>query len=66
MLIKKVTVRKMKMRMKEPFATSFGTMQDKQFLLLEVEDEMGNAGWGSQLLSMPRGIQKKQLRRIYI
>ncbi|WP_339250075.1 o-succinylbenzoate synthase [Sporosarcina sp. FSL W8-0480] len=49
MLIKKVTVRKMKMRMKEPFATSFGTMQDKQFLLLEVEDEMGNAGWGESV-----------------
>ncbi|MDW0115504.1 o-succinylbenzoate synthase [Sporosarcina thermotolerans] len=49
MQIKKVTVRKMKMRMKEPFATSFGTMQDKQFLLLEVKDEKGNTGWGESV-----------------
>lgn len=49
MQINKITVHKMKMRMKEPFATSFGTMQDKQFLLLEVEDEMGNTGWGESV-----------------
>ncbi len=37
------------MRMKEPFSTSFGTMQDKQFLLLEVHDELGNTGWGESV-----------------
>ncbi|WP_432358979.1 o-succinylbenzoate synthase [Sporosarcina sp. UB5] len=49
MQITEVTIRKMKMRMKEPFSTSFGTMQDKQFLLLEVHDELGNIGWGESV-----------------
>lgn len=47
--IAEVTVRRLKMRMKEPFSTSFGTMQDKQFLLLEVKDEKGNCGWGESV-----------------
>lgn len=46
MLIKEINIRKMKMTMKSPFATSFGTFQDKEFLLLEVTDELGNTGWG--------------------
>ncbi|MFS0687859.1 o-succinylbenzoate synthase [Sporosarcina sp. 179-K 8C2 HS] len=49
MQITEVTIRKMKMRMREPFSTSFGTMQDKQFLLLEVHDELGNIGWGESV-----------------
>ena len=49
MQITEVTIRKMKMKMKEPFATSFGTMQDKHFLLLEVHDEIGNIGWGESV-----------------
>lgn len=46
MLIKEINIRKMKMTMKTPFTTSFGTFQDKEFLLLEVTDELGNTGWG--------------------
>ena len=46
MLIKEINIRKMKMNMKDPFTTSFGTFQEKEFLLLEVKDELGNAGWG--------------------
>lgn len=46
MLIKHITIRKMKMMMKSPFATSFGSFQEKEFLLLEVTDELGNTGWG--------------------
>ncbi|TQR18303.1 o-succinylbenzoate synthase [Psychrobacillus soli] len=46
MLIKEINIRKMKMTMKAPFSTSFGTFQDKEFLLLEVTDELGNTGWG--------------------
>lgn len=49
MQITEVTIRKMKMRMKFPFSTSFGTMQDKHFLLLEVHDELGNTGWGESV-----------------
>lgn len=46
MIIKEINIRKMKMTMKHPFTTSFGTFQDKEFLLLEVKDELGNTGWG--------------------
>lgn len=46
MQIKKITIRQMKMTMKSPFATSFGSFQEKEFLLLEVTDELGNTGWG--------------------
>ena len=36
----------MKMRMKTPFTTSFGTLQEKTFLLIEATDESGVIGWG--------------------
>lgn len=34
------------MRMKQPFTTSFGTVQNKRFLVVEVVDESGIVGWG--------------------
>ena len=46
MIIKKITMRHLKMTMKNPFVTSFGSMQEKEFFLLEVFDEKGNSGWG--------------------
>lgn len=39
-------MRHLKMTMKKPFVTSFGSMQEKEFFLLEVFDENGNSGWG--------------------
>ena len=35
--------------MKSPFTTSFGTFQEKDFLILEVKDELGNTGWGESV-----------------
>ncbi|QED48152.1 o-succinylbenzoate synthase [Cytobacillus dafuensis] len=49
MRLKEVTLRHLKMRMKSPFATSFGTFQDKEFILLEAKDESGNFGWGESV-----------------
>ncbi|WKA55560.1 o-succinylbenzoate synthase [Planococcus shixiaomingii] len=49
MRITEVNVRKMKMMMKSPFTTSFGTFQEKEFLLVEVKDEHGNSGWGESV-----------------
>lgn len=49
MIIKKITIRKMQMMMKTPFSTSFGTLQEKDFLVLEVTDELGNTGWGESV-----------------
>lgn len=44
--IEKISVRKLKMRMKQPFVTSYGMMQDKEFLLIEATDQSGQSGWG--------------------
>lgn len=49
MKISEVQIRKMQMKMKSPFTTSFGTFQDKDFLLIEVKDELGNSGWGESV-----------------
>ncbi|WP_318617418.1 o-succinylbenzoate synthase [Sporosarcina sp. YIM B06819] len=49
MIIKEISIRKMKMMMKTPFSTSFGTLQEKDFLVLEVTDEFGNTGWGESV-----------------
>lgn len=49
MIIQEVMLRQLKMTMKQPFSTSFGTLQDKDFLLLEVKDENGNSGWGESV-----------------
>jgi o-succinylbenzoate synthase len=47
--ISEIRMRRMEMRMKHPFTTSFGTMQDKPFLLIEAIDEEGNSGWGESV-----------------
>ncbi|PLS18302.1 o-succinylbenzoate synthase [Bacillus sp. M6-12] len=49
MKIKEVTLRQLKMKMIFPFTTSFGTFQDKEFLVLEAKDEEGNSGWGESV-----------------
>ncbi len=46
MKLTEVIIYTMKMRMKTPFSTSFGTMQNKTFLLIEVKDQNGLTGWG--------------------
>ncbi|MFT9486195.1 MAG: o-succinylbenzoate synthase [Tepidibacillus sp.] len=49
MQIKYITLRHMKMRMKKPFTTSFGTQQDKEFILVEVKNTDGLSGWGESV-----------------
>jgi O-succinylbenzoate synthase len=46
MRIRKVTLRDVKMPLKSPFATSFGVTTEKKFLLVEVEGEDGQVGYG--------------------
>ena len=46
MKIVEVIINQVEMRMKTPFTTSLGTMQNKRFLVLEVKDELGVIGWG--------------------
>lgn len=49
MRIEHITVRKLRMKLKAPFTTSFGTFTDKVFLLVEAKDELGNTGWGESV-----------------
>ncbi|MGG0718062.1 o-succinylbenzoate synthase [Robertmurraya massiliosenegalensis] len=37
------------MRLNDPFATSFGTMQDKEFFIIEMIDEEGGRGYGESV-----------------
>ncbi|GKV67892.1 o-succinylbenzoate synthase [Sporosarcina sp. NCCP-2716] len=46
MEIRNVTIRELEMTMKQPFATSFGSMQARHFTIVEVTDEHGNRGYG--------------------
>lgn len=47
--IKQFKLRKLKMRMKTPFTTSFGTFQDKEFFITEAIDTDGNHGYGESV-----------------
>lgn len=49
MKITDITIRHLKMHLKNPFTTSFGTFVDKEFLLLEAKDEKGTVGWGESV-----------------
>ncbi|WP_099159652.1 o-succinylbenzoate synthase [Virgibacillus ndiopensis] len=51
MKIEKVKLYKINMRMRNPFTTSFGTEQDRLFLLVEAIDEQGLSGWGECVTS---------------
>jgi len=49
MKITEVIIRHLKIQLKNPFTTSFGTVVDKEFLLLEVKDEKGTIGYGESV-----------------
>lgn len=49
MKITDITIHHLRMTMKNPFTTSFGSLQDKEFLLLEAKDEDGTIGWGESV-----------------
>jgi O-succinylbenzoate synthase len=45
----KIVLRKLKMSLRTPFTTSFGTEKDKTFCVLEVINENGESGWGESV-----------------
>ncbi|WP_205520148.1 o-succinylbenzoate synthase [Virgibacillus doumboii] len=47
--IKQIKLRKLKMMLKSPFTTSFGTMQEKEFFVTEAIDGDGNHGFGESV-----------------
>ncbi|WP_332646445.1 o-succinylbenzoate synthase [Lysinibacillus sp. 54212] len=46
MKITEVSLYTLEMRMKQPFETSFGTLQDKTIIVVRAKDESGLVGWG--------------------
>lgn len=46
MKLVEVVLYEVEMKMKTPFTTSLGTMQNKKFIVLEAKDEDGTIGWG--------------------
>ena len=46
MKITEVTIYTLKMRMKAPFVTSFGAVEDKTVLVIRAKDQSGVVGWG--------------------
>ncbi|MBM7599303.1 O-succinylbenzoate synthase [Virgibacillus halotolerans] len=51
MKVNEIHLYKMNMRMKNPFTTSFGTQQDRLFLLVEAKSDEGLSGWGECVTS---------------
>ncbi|WP_188383296.1 o-succinylbenzoate synthase [Ornithinibacillus halotolerans] len=49
MNFKKIILHRLQMRMIFPFTTSFGTMQDKEFFIVEAVDTNGNRGFGESV-----------------
>lgn len=49
MQIKEVVLRHVKMKMRFNFTTSFGTIRDKEFILVEAKDANGISGWGESV-----------------
>ncbi|PGM58754.1 o-succinylbenzoate synthase [Bacillus sp. AFS053548] len=47
--IRQITLNRLNMKLNSPFTTSFGTFQDKEFYIIEVEDEEGNIGFGESV-----------------
>ncbi|WP_047982741.1 o-succinylbenzoate synthase [Ornithinibacillus contaminans] len=48
-LFQEIVLHKLKMRMLDSFSTSFGTMQDKEFFIVEAIDTLGNRGYGESV-----------------
>ncbi|WP_200809506.1 o-succinylbenzoate synthase [Virgibacillus dakarensis] len=47
--MKEIKLHKLNMRLNDPFTTSFGTFQDKEFFILEAVDKDGNRGFGESV-----------------
>lgn len=47
--IEKIILHRLKMKLNSPFSTSFGTMYDKEFFVIEMIDEDGLHGYGESV-----------------
>ncbi|MFZ5944647.1 MAG: o-succinylbenzoate synthase [Bacillota bacterium] len=46
MKIKRITLYHIQMKLNTPFVTSYGTVQDRDSIIVEMEDKKGYIGWG--------------------
>lgn len=46
MIIKRVTLYHIQMKLKTPFVTSYGTVRERESIIVEMEDNQGVIGWG--------------------
>ncbi len=44
--IKRITLREIHLRLREPFRISSGVVQDRRIMLIEIEEKSGAVGWG--------------------
>lgn len=49
MKLTEITIRHLQMELKSPFSTSFGTLKNRDFLLLEAKSDDGLIGWGESV-----------------
>lgn len=49
MSMKQMTFHRVRMTLNDPFMTSFGTLQEKDFFIIALEDEAGNIGYGESV-----------------
>jgi o-succinylbenzoate synthase len=47
--IREVILHRLVMRLKDPFTTSFGTFNEREFFIIEMEDETGCSGFGESV-----------------
>src|SRR5699024_12781553 len=47
--IKQIIMRRLRMRLKSPFTTSFGILQNKEFFVIEANDTDGHRGFGESV-----------------
>ncbi|WP_135550144.1 o-succinylbenzoate synthase [Paenibacillus cymbidii] len=58
-VIKKAVLHRLAMRLKAPFATSFGTIANKEFFIAELIDETGCSGFGESV-SLPAPVYSEE------
>ena len=63
MKIKRVILRHLKMDLLHPFTTSLGKEVDRDFILVEIQDEDGRSGWAESVACADPFIKKKRLKQ---
>ena len=62
MNIRNITLRHMSMPLLKPFTTSFGTLKDREFIVVEVTDAEGRSGWGESVAFVEPSYNEETLK----